>query len=271
METKDYILRGGSEGRERLRILARVMRPTTLDALRRAGIAAGMNCLDVACGGGDVACDMARIIGPSGFVVATDIDKPPLEIAQSEAQQQKLANIEFRYSDITTEAFEPEFDLVHARFILHHLTDPAAAVKRLQKALKRGGVLVVEDVDVGGWFCHPDCPAFWRFVELYTETARRRGANAKIGRQLPSLLLNAGFEDVNVNIVQPAGIVGEVKLLSPLTMQYVGSAVLAAGLAGQKEIDDLVDELFTYARTGGTLGTMPPVVEAWAVNRTPMG
>jgi ubiquinone/menaquinone biosynthesis C-methylase UbiE len=271
METTDYILRGGSEGRERLRILSRVMRPTTLELLKRAGIAPGMNCLDVACGGGDVACDMAKMVAPSGNVVATDIDKLQLEIAWGEAQQKNLTNIEFRYADITADSFDVKFDLVHARFILHHLADPGAAVRRMRTALKRDGVLVVQDVDVGGWFCYPDCPAFLRFIELYRETARRRGANACIGRQLPSILSKAGFEDVHVNIVQPAGVAGEVKLIAPLTMQYVGSAVLASGLAGQKEIDDLVDALFTHARTERTLGSMPPVIEAWAMNGAPMG
>jgi hypothetical protein len=84
------------------------------------------------------------------------------------------------------------------------------------------------------------------------------------------VLSNAGFEDVRVNIVQPAGIAGELKLIAPLTMQYVGNAVVTAGLAGQNEVDDLVDELFTHARTEGTLGTMPPVIEAWAMNEASM-
>ena len=39
MGTSDYFLRGGSIGRGRLRILSRVMRPTTLYLLRRAGLA----------------------------------------------------------------------------------------------------------------------------------------------------------------------------------------------------------------------------------------
>jgi hypothetical protein len=42
-----YIIRGGVEGRERLRVLARVMRPATVSLLHRAGIRPGMACLDV--------------------------------------------------------------------------------------------------------------------------------------------------------------------------------------------------------------------------------
>ncbi len=66
MKTSEYILRGGVEGRERLRILSRVMRPSSL---QRAGIRPGMACLEIGCGGGDLAFDMARMTGPSGTVV----------------------------------------------------------------------------------------------------------------------------------------------------------------------------------------------------------
>ena len=47
MEEHHYLIRGGIAGRERLRVLARVMRPGTLALLERAGVTAGLRCLDV--------------------------------------------------------------------------------------------------------------------------------------------------------------------------------------------------------------------------------
>ena len=38
MDDHHYLIRGGIEGRERLRVLGRVMRPTTLALLERAGV-----------------------------------------------------------------------------------------------------------------------------------------------------------------------------------------------------------------------------------------
>jgi hypothetical protein len=46
------------------------------------------------------------------------------------------------------------------------------------EALSPGGTIVVEDVDFGGHFCDPPCPAFSRYSELYVEAARQRGADA---------------------------------------------------------------------------------------------
>ncbi|HTI49332.1 MAG TPA: hypothetical protein VL475_00220, partial [Planctomycetaceae bacterium] len=62
--TNHYILQGGVEGRERLRLLARVMNPTSIDLLERAGLQSGMSCLDIGCGGGDMTLEIARLVGP---------------------------------------------------------------------------------------------------------------------------------------------------------------------------------------------------------------
>jgi len=70
MSIKHYVIRGGVEGRERLQMLARVMRPMTLALLDRVDIPRQAVCLDVGCGGGDVTVELARRValaaGPSG-------------------------------------------------------------------------------------------------------------------------------------------------------------------------------------------------------------
>jgi SAM-dependent methyltransferase len=263
MEKSHYIIRGGIEGRERLRIVSRIMQPTTLALLRRAGIQPGMACLEVGCGGGDVAFDLARMVGPEGRVVATDIDETKLELARGEAREHQLSNIEFRLTDITKDGPEREFDLVHVRFVLTHLPNPELALQHLRRALHPGGVAVLEDIDFRGYFCHPDSPALWRYVELYTETVRRRGGDANIGPRLPSLLTEAEFVDVQMNVVQPAGADGEVKLITPITMENIADAVIAEGLASRAEIDGIVAELYEFARTPGAVGSVPRIVEAW--------
>jgi ubiquinone/menaquinone biosynthesis C-methylase UbiE len=259
-----YIIRGGIAGRERLRILSRVMRPTSLDLLQRAGLKPGMNVLEIGCGGGDLAFDIARIIGSPGRVLGTDIDQTKLDLAAREASEQGLSNVTFLLADITQSVPAGDFDLIHARFVLTHLTNPAQALARIRTALHAGGIIVLEDIDFRGYFCYPDCPAIWRYVQLYTDTTKRKGVDANIGPRLPSLLSNAGFENVRMNIVQPSGTEGDVKLISPLTMENIADAVIAEGLATSEEIDRLVAELYAYARTPGTLGCMPRIFEAWA-------
>ena len=68
MTTPHYVIRGGLEGRERLRVLSRVMWPTTNALLDRIGIAPDARCLDLGCGGGDVTVLLAARV-PDGVVV----------------------------------------------------------------------------------------------------------------------------------------------------------------------------------------------------------
>jgi len=100
-------------------------------------------------------------------------------------------------------------------------------------------------------------------VELYMELARRNGRDPIIGPRLPALLLDAGFENVQMNVVQPAGISGEVKLMAPITMENIGDKIVAEGLASAAEVTGLVAALYDYSHTPGTIGCVPRVVEAW--------
>jgi len=262
MEQKHYIIRGGEQGRARLLVLSRAMRPTTLSLLNQAGIRPGMKCLEIGCGSGDVAFDLASIVGLNGSVVATDIDELKLRLARQEADRNQLTNLEFRLADILEDELE-NFDFVHARFVLTHLANPRKALEKVRRALNPGGVLAVEDVDFRGHFCDPEHSAFSRYVELYTKTAQRRGADPNIGPRLPGLLIKAGLERVQINVVQLAAMSDESKLMAPLTMENIADSVLAEGLASPAEVDQLVHELYDFAHDPDTVISGPRVVQTW--------
>src|SRR5690349_21445272 len=98
----EYVIRGGMPGRERLRILARVLHAGTGALFDRLGVGAGLRCLDAGCGGGDVALELARRVGPHGWVIGVDLDATKLDLARREAFEQGITNVEFRPLDIRT-------------------------------------------------------------------------------------------------------------------------------------------------------------------------
>ena len=49
--SKNYIIRGGIKGRERLRIIFRILQATTISLFDRLKICSGAICLDAGCGG----------------------------------------------------------------------------------------------------------------------------------------------------------------------------------------------------------------------------
>ena len=80
-----YAIDGGVDGKRRLNLLAEIMRPTTLALLDRVGVGDGLHCLDLGCGGGHVAIDMARRVGAAGRVVGVDFDATVIELARADA------------------------------------------------------------------------------------------------------------------------------------------------------------------------------------------
>jgi SAM-dependent methyltransferase len=258
-----YVIRGGADGRERLRVLSRIVRPTTLSLLDRVGLPPGASCLDLGCGGGDVCMELARLVGPAGRVLGVDMDAETIAIAQSEIPAEAMANVSFEVATIDDWPSRRRFDLVYGRFILTHLRDPAAALSKYRGSLRPGGQAVFEDIDFTGHFSYPPSAAFQRYIALYSEVVHLAGADPNIGPRLPGLLVDAGFEEVQVNVAQPAGLTGEVKAIHHLTMDYIRAPVLAHGLAKAEEIDGIVQELRALADDPLTLMSLPRIVQTW--------
>jgi len=212
MEDDRYVVRGGVEGRERLRLLSEVMTPSTRALLDEVAIRPGASCLHVGCGGGDVTLELARRAGPAGRALGVNLDEVKLTIARGEAEQAGVPNVTFEPRDVTQWEPDEPFDVAYARFLLTHLPDPGALVSAARRHLRPGGVMVVEDIDFRGHFAEPECRALSRAVELYTKVVHRRGADANIGPRLPGLLRQAGLENVQLRLVQHAALQGGIKL-----------------------------------------------------------
>jgi SAM-dependent methyltransferase len=259
---KRYVLRGGRAGAERLRLLSRVTWPTTESVLRAAGLCQGLRCLDAGCGVGAVTLEMARQVGPHGQAVGIDVDEPALELARQEARRQRLPAV-FRPGNLLDLAEDSAYDFTYARFLLSHLPGPGSAVERLERATRPGGVVVLEDVDFAGHFCHPASPAFDRYVALYRESVRREGADACLGPRLPDLLEGAGLTGVELGVMLPTFRRGEGKRMAAVTLEHIREAVLAAGLITAPELDATVAELEHFARDPRSIISLPRIFQVW--------
>jgi SAM-dependent methyltransferase len=258
-----YVIRGGLAGRERLRVLSRVQAAPTIRLLSRVRIQPGARCLDAGCGGGDVTLELARIVGPGGDVVGLDRDEVKLELAREEAREAGLENVSYRVADVMQLDEEGSFDVVYSRFFLAHLSDPAAAMERLVAAARPGGLVVLEDIDFTGQFCHPESRAYRRFWELFPATIRAHGGDPTFGPLLPGLLARAGVRDVDVRVMQAAGRDPDVKLMPALTFENTIDAVVGAGFAAREAVEAMVDELYALAADPDAVLALPRVVQAW--------
>ncbi len=97
--------------------------------------------LDVGCGFGDTAIQLAERVGPEGRVVGLDCCAAFLDYGRKDAAARGLGNVSFAQGDALLERFTPEYDFVFARFGTMFFSNPVGGLRNMRTALKPGGVM----------------------------------------------------------------------------------------------------------------------------------
>jgi ubiquinone/menaquinone biosynthesis C-methylase UbiE len=114
--------------------------PATEMMLDLADLRTGSRVLDVAAGTGGQTVLAARRVGPSGYVLATDLSAAMLNVAAEAARKAGLTNIETQVVNAHNLDGEAEsFDRVICRSGLMLFSDPPKALREIHRVLKRGG------------------------------------------------------------------------------------------------------------------------------------
>jgi SAM-dependent methyltransferase len=103
----------------------------------------GDRVLDVGCGFGDTAIQLAGRAGPAGSVLGVDCCNTFLEIARKDAAAAGVDNVEFIEGDVQFHPFEPEFDFCFSRFGTQFFENPVAGLRSMRRALKPDGTMTM--------------------------------------------------------------------------------------------------------------------------------
>lgn len=167
--------------------------------VEQAGVGPGDTVLDVATGYGEPALTAARLVAPTGRVLATDIAADMLDFGRERAAQAGLNNVEFLEADAEALRFdEGAFDAILSRQGLQFLPDVSATLERFHNFLKRDGRLA------GAVWGPPDTVQFARPVsvilaalDLPAPPPAGPGIFALADRhRLAQVVVDAGFRDV---------------------------------------------------------------------------
>ncbi len=132
--------------------------------LALANLRPGQRALDVAGGTGDLAAGLARQVGERGFVVLTDINAAMLARGRDRLIDAGLtARIACVQADAERLPFpDASFDCITIGFGLRNVTDQAAALESMRRALKPGGQLLVLE------FSQPRLPGLKPLYDAYS-------------------------------------------------------------------------------------------------------
>jgi len=174
---------------ERLRLMSRLLDPSSRFHLLRTGVTEGWRCLEIGAGNGSLSEWLAERVGPTGQVLATDL-RPDL------MQDVAGPNLTVQAFDVVHD--EPPgvpFDLIAVRALLHHLPERRNVVTRMVRWLKPGGWLFVQEPDFyPTWTVEP--PSQNKLWEAFVRWGASHQIDFYVGRKVPAWLQEEGLTGI---------------------------------------------------------------------------
>ena len=169
------------------------------EALLRAGLAAGMSALDVACGTGVLAAHAQEIAGPMGLAVGLDPSAGMLRQAGARGVRRRVIGV--------AEALpfpDGRFDVLSMGYALRHVADLRATFREYRRVLQPGGRVLILEITP------PESRLRHRFLAFYM--GRILPFLARLGRRgRTSRLLMRYFWETIATCVPPPVILGALE------------------------------------------------------------
>ena len=262
-----YLLGHTDREQRRLAGQAALIGPDTEALFREAGLCPGMSVLDVGSGLGDVALLAGKLVSPSGRVLGIERSLEGIAIAKQRAGAFPDIDVRFEVADL--DAYEPQqtFDALVGRFVLAYLKEPSAALRRLAKSVRPGGIVAMVEFDVRVMCVSPHSPLHQQVIDWIVDAFEGSGVNPSLGSDIAKVFHDAGLPWPSVKSVQyaAAGPDGPLWYYGDLLRTLMPN-VERLGLAttDMVEIESLADRLSAEAEAKKTTAFLPRWVCAWA-------
>jgi SAM-dependent methyltransferase len=215
-------------------------------ALKAAVPQPGERAIDVGCGCGDTAIEIARLVGVAGAVLGIDVSQPMLAVARSRGALANFAHLTFRDADASEAALPANTDLLFSRFGVMFFSQPSAAFSHLRKSLRAGGRCVFVC-----WRTPRDNP--WAMTPLSAARTAMGVTPAPADPDAPgpfafadegrlrTILSDAGFGDIDVQRFDAPISIGPTPRSAAESVVQVGPVSRLVREAGAEHLPIIVD------------------------------
>lgn len=280
-ERREYVLGTNPEELERLGMQHRLWSDFAHAAWKRAHIAPGQRILDVGCGPGFAAFDLAQLVRPlgtmprgSGEVVAVDESEYYIEHLRAQALPRGLTSITARVGDVQRLEAVPEvrenfFDIAYVRWVLCFVREPQAVISGIARALKPGGRVIVHDYfNYETMTTAPRSPAFAKAVAATAKSWRDTGGNPDVVEKVPEMLAKAGLEVSDVRVETRVARAHESMWTWPDVWWKIYVPVLVrTGYLTEADQARFVEEWSALCKDPSSFVVCPPVFEVRGVKK----
>jgi ubiquinone/menaquinone biosynthesis C-methylase UbiE len=225
----------------------------------------GDSVLDVGCGWGDTALELARRVGPAGSVVGLDCCGGFLDAGRADAKAAGLTNLTFLEADVQTYPFKPVHDFCFSRFGSQFFENPVAGLRNMRSSLRPGGLMTMIV-----WRARADNPWLTLSKEVllrYLPAVKEDAATCGPGpfsmtdtEAVTQQLRIAGYADARFERIDAEVLVGrdlDEAVAFQLAIGPAGEVYREAGKQAERYHDKLVtalkDELREFVRPQGVM------------------
>jgi ubiquinone/menaquinone biosynthesis C-methylase UbiE len=262
-----YIL--GESDREiaRLQYQAQFFQRETREALLLAGLAPGMQVLDIGCGAGDVSLIAAEIVGTQGHVCGLDQSPSALESATRRVAANGIGNTHFELGDIRFYSPHRTVDALIGRFILLHLREPTVILRQILQNILPGGILAFMELDISSAAVAPRGQLFQRCLSWIVDVYHRGGYEPDMGSRLYGAFRAAGLDPT---LTCACRVEGAQKTTGydfiAQSIQSLMPTMISLGVVSEEEIGigDLAERLRAEGCATDQCVVFPRFVCAWA-------
>ena len=258
-----YLLGTDPEEGRRLETQHRLWAGAARELWDRAGFGAGARLLDLGCGPGFAALELADRVGAGGQVLAVDESARFIAALAREAERRGIEQLTARVERVEELRLETgSLDGAFARWLFCFLPDPAPVIERVVLGLRPGGRLVVWDyLNYSATTLQPRSPAFDRVLAAVYESWRRTGGSLNVGDRLPALIAESGCRLIDlvplVRFVRPGTTFWDWP--TQFFFGYVPRLV-EAGLLTEAEQSAFESEWRDRERDPGAFLSTPPMI-----------
>jgi SAM-dependent methyltransferase len=218
---------------ERLALLPDVLDGFTTARLSSLGDLSGRRCLELGAGNGSIAGWLADQAGPSGRVLATDVNTRHIPPDRGYSV--------IRHDLVADPLPAGPWDLIHARLVLGHLPERHGILRGLAATLAPGGALAIEEWDdyrSGLVLAAPEPEAtrlFSAYFAILGQILDARAVDHDWPWQVHAAMTGVGLVDVDTAVHArswPGGSAGA--LHNTATISLLRTRMLEAGMTGEQ-------------------------------------
>lgn len=193
-----YLINVGDADKMRATALNLIFDPHSIGFFPFDKLKNGDKILFAGCGNGQLVVEIAKELRRRNLsveIVALDISQQQLDCARLFAEQENIQDINWKLQDVhNLQDFKGQFNFVHARFLLNHLSDAKLVTEMLCDTLSEDGIFIGEEFDGIDVDVLPESGEYRKAIDAWVDGIKLQHALQKsdmaFAKHLPAILKN---------------------------------------------------------------------------------